>query len=186
MDRALTELAEATVGLNTELEWTLSDEITRRQVAAVFKRCATGELTPDQALDVCMDCVNAKLAYTTKVFDGLFSRLADRLTEHYGDMHFPAMLTLQEFFMGLEPTTSEWSTSEELAREELRPVFVRCANGALSPSQALDVFIDNLAAKRDYTMSVIKAMVIELAQQVQAETIRVQNGVGATEDDEPS
>jgi len=32
MDRALTELAEATVGGNSDLQWILSEEITRRQV----------------------------------------------------------------------------------------------------------------------------------------------------------
>ena len=169
MDRALTELAEATVGLNSELRWTLSEEIARRQLQPVFDRCTKGELTPEQALDVCMDCTRAKLHHTLKVLDTLYTRLADRLTERYGDTHFPAMLELQEFFMGLESTTINWATSEQLSREELFPVFQRVASGNLSTKQGLDVFVDNMAAKRDYTFSVIQGMVVQLATEIRDE-----------------
>src|SRR5690606_32222330 len=144
MDRALTELAEATVGGNSDLQWTLSEEITRRQVQPAFERCAVGDLTPDQALDVCMDCVSAKLQTTMRILDDLYSRLASKMTERYGDTHFPAMLELQEFFMGLESTTTNWATSEQLARQELFPVFRRVASGHLTPTQGLDVFVDNM------------------------------------------
>jgi hypothetical protein len=169
MDRALTELAEATVGLNSELRWTLSEEITRRQVRPAFDRCSSGDLTPEQALDVCMDCVTAKLHHSMKVFDSLYTRLADKLTEHYGDTHFPAMLELQEFFMGLESTTTNWSTSETISREELFPVFQRVAKGTLSSGQGTDVFVDNMSAKRDYTLSVIQDMVVRLATEIQTQ-----------------
>jgi hypothetical protein len=169
MDRALTELAEASVGLNSELRWTLSEDITRRQVQPAFDRCASGELTPEQAMDVCMDCVSAKLHHTMKVFDTLYSRLADKLTERYGDTHFPAMLELQEFFMGLESNTVNWSTSETVAREELFPVFRRVASGHLSPRQGLNVFVDNMSAKRDFTLDVIQGMVARLATEINNE-----------------
>lgn len=171
MDRALTELAEATVGLNTELQWTLSEEITRRQLEPVFNRCGSGELTPDQALDVCMDCVTAKLHFTMEVFDQLYTRLSQRLSDRYGDTHFPCMMELQEFFMGLESTT-QWSTSEQIARAELKPVFERVASGVLGSRQGLDVFVDNMAAKRDFTLSVIKDMVFRLAQEINVEIDR--------------
>jgi len=179
MDRALTELAEATVGLDSELSWTLSEDIARRQVSPVFSRCASGELTPEQALDVCMDCVNAKLMYTMDVFDRLYTRLYDKLTDAFGDFHFQAMLALQEFFMGLE-NTSRWSTSDEIARNELRPVFNRCASGDLSANQALDIFVDNMVAKRDYTLELLQDMVRNLAVEISSET-------GAkVDEDEPS
>lgn len=186
MDRALTELAEATVGLNSELRWTLSEDITRRQVQPAFDRCAEGELTPEQALDVCMDCVVAKLQHTMRVFDSLYSSLAEKLIERYGDTHFPAMLELQEFFMGLESTTQGWSTSEEIAREELYPVFRRVASGNLSSRQGLDVFVDNMIAKRDYTLSVIQNMVVRLATEINTEIngARKPNGDHVRVDDE--
>ncbi len=183
MDRALTELAEATLGLNSELSWTLSEDITRRQVAPVFNRCASGELSPEQALDVCMDCVNAKLAYTMDVFDRLYTRLSEKLIEGFGDTHFPAMLALQEFFMGLEDT-ARWSTNTEIARNELRPAFERCASGSLEACQALDVFVDNMVAKRDYTLSLLQDMVRNLAVEIHSEsdvTVKV-----AEDDDEPA
>src|SRR5690606_10098441 len=117
MDRALTELAEATVGLNSELRWSLSDDITRRQMEPVFSRCASGELSPQQALDVCMDCLTVKITHINKVFDNLYSRLATKLTHSYGDTHFATMGKLQEFFMGLDDT-NQWAISEEIFREE--------------------------------------------------------------------
>lgn len=165
MDRALTELAEATMGLNSELSWTLSEDIARRQVSAVFTRCSEGDLSPDQALDVCMDCMNAKLAYTMEVFNKLFTTLATRADLRGLDL--PAMIPLQEFFMGLEDTT-RWSTSDALARNELRPVFGRCASGGLSASQALNIFVDNMTVKRDYTLQLLQDMVRNLAVEIKS------------------
>lgn len=180
MDRALTELAEATVGLNSELQWTLSEEITKRQMEPVFTRCASGELSPEQALDVCMDCMSAKIHFIIEVFDKLYLRLSERLSERYGDVHFPCMLELQEVFMGLE-NTMQWSTSTEIARSELRPMFERVANGTLGPRQGLDVFVDSMAAKRDYTLSVIKDLVLRLAVEINTEMNR--NSQVRVEDD---
>jgi Asp-tRNA(Asn)/Glu-tRNA(Gln) amidotransferase B subunit len=184
MDRALTELAEATVGLNSELRWTLSEEIARRQVQPVFDRCARAELSPQQALDVCMDCMTAKLHATMKIFDRLYSRLVDKLIERYGDTHFPAMLEMQEFFMGLESTTTNWSTSEEMARAELAPMFERVASGNLSPQQGLAIFVDNMAAKRDYTLTVIQDMVVRLATEIRSEDTARENGHEVRVEDE--
>lgn len=126
-----------------------------------------------------MDCVVAKLQHTMRVFDDLYSRLASKMTERYGDTHFPAMLELQEFFMGLESTTTNWSTSEKIAREELVPMFRRVAAGTLTPIQGLDIFVDNMIAKRDYTLSVIQEMVIHLATEINTEIGR---GSQPTED----
>jgi hypothetical protein len=170
MDRALTELAEATVGLNSELRWTLSEEITRRQVQPAFERCGRGDLSPEQALDVCLDCITAKLRHTMKVFDKLFTRLSERLTERYGDTHFGSMLEMQEFFMGLESTTVNWAMSETISREELFPVFERVASGHLSTQQGLNIFVDNMTAKRDYILSLIQEMVVKLATEIKDES----------------
>lgn len=167
MDRALTELAEATRGLNSDLSWTLDEDISRRQVGPVFNRCASGNLSAEQALDVCMDCMNAKLAYTMEVFDGLFTRLASRITERFGDTHFEGMIPLQEFFMGLGDS-APWIMNDKIARGELRPVFVRCSEGSLSPHQALDIFVDNMVAKRDYTLQLLQEMVLHLAVEIVA------------------
>jgi hypothetical protein len=183
MDRALTELAEATVGLNSELRWTLSEEITRRQVQPAFERCSTGELAPEQAMDVCMDCVTAKLHHTMKVFDGLYSQLAERITKRYGDTHFSTMLELQEFFMGLESTTVNWAMSETISREELFPVFERVASGHLSTQQGLNVFVDNMAAKRDYILSLIQEMVVKLATEIKDEMTSRTQGVRVDDED---
>src|SRR3954471_1701196 len=101
MDRALIDFAEATKGLNSEMRWTLSEDITRRQMAPVFDRCASGAITPDQALDVCMDCVNTKVRNTMQIFDRLFNTLFYKMTHEFGAYKFPALLELEEFFMGL-------------------------------------------------------------------------------------
>lgn len=179
MDRALTELAEASVGLNSELSWTLSEDISRRQVQPVFERCASGELTPEQALDVCMDCMRAKTEAMMKIFDGLFTRLCDRLSDRYGDTHFQCILEMQEFFMGLDSTTVHWSNNQTITREELIPVFRRCASGELGMVQALDVFIDNMVCKRDYNLETIQDMVRRLALEIRNES---KQKVGGDED----
>lgn len=178
MDRALTELAEATVGLNSELRWTLSEEITRRQMQPIFNRCASGELDADQALDVCMDCVLARWGRMAKVFDALYTRLADRLTERYGDTHFSVMLELQEYFMGLESTTTYWSNNVGIIRDELSGLFSRVSSGNLSSRQGLDVCVDNLTTKKEYTLSVIQGMVLRLAEEISDEMSRTRHNNG--------
>lgn len=180
MDRALTELAEATVGLNSELRWSLSDDITRRQMEPIFSRCASGDLTPQQAIDVCVDCMAVKINHINKVFDNLYCRLVDRLTLEYGDTHFAAMADLQEFFMGLDDT-NQWAVSEEIFRSETLPVFIRCSEGALGPQQALNIFVDNVSVKRQYTLQLIQDKVRKLAQEINADA---ETRVGV-DDEEP-
>lgn len=180
MDRALTELAEATVGLNSELRWSMSDDITRRQMEPVFSRCASGDLTPEQALDVCVDCMTVKIVFINKIFDNLYNRLVVKLTEEFGDTHFQAMTELQEFFMGLDDTNL-WAVNEEIFREEMLPCFVRCSEGRLGPQQALNIFVDNVSVKRQYMLSLIQDRVRKLAQEINAD-----NGASVRVDDEES
>ncbi len=162
VDRALYDFAEATVGHNSDLAWILSEDITRRQMAPVFKRCAQGDLSPSQALDVCMDCLAYKLRKSTEVFEKLYNTLADRLGVEYNHRLDSTLTELQEYFMGLN-NEATWSTSVEITKEELLPMFERCAQGNLSSEQALEIYLDNVLAKRDHTLSILKGMIERVA-----------------------
>lgn len=166
MERSLMDLAEAAKGLNSEMHWTLSEEIARRQIAPIFTRCASGDLSPTQALDVSMDCISAKLDNTMSVFDKIFRRLYEKTAERFEGHRFRALTDMEEFFMGLN-SDAAWSTNTSIARQELAPVFQRCASGELTTTQALDVFIDNMIAKRDFILSLLQDMVRRLALEVQ-------------------
>jgi len=162
VDRALFDFAEATVGHNSDLVWIFSEDITRRQMAPVFKRCAQGDLSPMQALDVCMDCVAYKLRKSTEVFERLYDTLAERLGSQYNHRLDATLTELQEYFMGLN-SEATWALSVEVTKEELLPTFQRCACGDLSPEQALDIYLDNVLAKRDFTLSMLKGMIERVA-----------------------
>jgi hypothetical protein len=76
-----------------------------------------------------------------------------------------ALDELIEVFVGLS-NELEWSTSEDISRKELLPIFQMCYNQTLSPDQALDVVMSNILVKRDETFGVLLKMVQRLNRQL--------------------
>jgi polyhydroxyalkanoate synthesis regulator phasin len=76
-----------------------------------------------------------------------------------------ALDELVEVFVGLSREL-EWSTSEDISRKELLPIFVMCSRGTLNPEQALDVVMSNILVKRDETFAVLLKIVQRLNRQL--------------------
>lgn len=76
-----------------------------------------------------------------------------------------ALDELVEVFVGLS-NELEWSTSEDISRKELLPIFQMCSSGTLNPDQALDVVMSNILVKRDETFAVMLKMVQRLNRQL--------------------
>lgn len=165
VERALYDFAEAAMGRNSEMRWSLSEAILRRQISPVIKCCSTGELTTEQALDVALDFVGARLANTMEIFTELFRTLENKIDIQMHGEHFPTLLTLEEFFMGLDSDT-EWVTNSEVARREMRPVFQKVALGSMGTNEALAVFCGNVSAKRDYYLDTVQGLAVALTEEV--------------------
>lgn len=76
-----------------------------------------------------------------------------------------ALDELVEVFVGLS-NELEWSTSEDISRKELLPIFQMCYNHTLNPDQSLDVVMSNILVKRDETFAVLLKMVQRLNKQL--------------------
>ena len=92
--RALYELAEATLGLAPEMQWSTDEGIARRESKRLFERLSAGSTSADAALEVFLISMTAKLEHTTSVLEERYNRLLVTLTQ---DQHArcPA---LNEFF----------------------------------------------------------------------------------------
>lgn len=166
VERALYDFAEAAIGKNHDMQWSLSEAVLRRQVAPVFERCFRGELSPEEALDISVDFVVARMTYTIEVFSDLLNRLETRMGVQIQGMKTPGpILELQELFMGLNPE-SDWATNEKIARRELYPLFVRVAVGNFDPEHAMIIFCDNIIAKKDFYLELVHGMCFRLAQEL--------------------
>lgn len=91
-----------------------------------------------------------------------------------------ALDDLVEVFVGLS-SELEWSTSEDISRKELLPIFMMCASHTLSPEQALDVVISNILVKRDETFAVLLKMVQRLNKELAQYNLISKNAVSETE-----
>lgn len=165
MDRALYDFAEAAMGKNTDMSWSLSEAVLRRQVAPVFNRCARGDLSADQALDVALDFVAVRVANTLEVFNNLFQVLEQKIDLQMHGERFPALLELEEFFMGLN-ADAQWATDASITRRELHPLFVRVSEGRISTNDGVCVFCDMIIAKKEYHLDLIHGMCLRLTRQI--------------------
>lgn len=167
MDRALYDFAEAAMGKNTDMSWSLSEAVLRRQVAPVFSRCSRGDLSADQALDVALDFVTVRVANTLEVFNTLFQVLEQKIDLQMHGEQFPALLELEEFFLGLN-SEAQWATDPGITRKELHPLFVRVATGKISVNDGVCVFCDMIISKKELYLDLVHGMCLRLTRQILA------------------
>jgi hypothetical protein len=165
VDRALYDFAEAAMGKNTEMSWSLNDAVLRRQIAPVFHRCACGDLTTDQALDIALDFVSVRVATMLNVFNRLFDTLENRIDVQMHGERLPALLELEEFFMGLN-SEAQWAIDKTISRQELHPVFVRVSTATLSSADGALVFCDMITSKKEHYIQLIQGMCRKLTEQI--------------------
>lgn len=177
MDRALYDFAEAAMGKNTDMSWSLSEAVLRRQVAPVFNRCTRGDLSADQALDVALDFVTVRVANTLEVFNALFQVLEQKIDLQMHGEQFPALIELEEFFMGLN-SEAQWATDESITRKELHPLFVRVSSGKISASDGVCVFCDMIISKKEFYLDLIHGMCLNLTRQILAAKAASESGNG--------
>lgn len=167
VDRALYDFAEAAMGRNSEMRWSLSESIMRRQVTPIFDRCAKGELSAEAALDVAVDFTAIRVTNTLEIFNALFQTLESRIDMQLHGEVFPTIARLQEFFLGLSVDV-DWATDESIARRELQPLFIRVSQGTIHPKDAVLVFCDVVDSKRDFYLEMMHGLVYSLTQEIVA------------------
>lgn len=165
MDSALFDFAEAAMGKNTAMTWSLSADVLRRQVAPVFVRCASHDLTAEEALDVSMDFVAARVTNMLDVFSKLFETLNSRIDVQMHGSNFPALVELEEFFLGLN-SEAQWAVDSEITRRELSTLFDKVYNGEYSAKTGVCVFCDTILSKKDYYLTLIHGMCLRLTEQI--------------------
>lgn len=165
MDSALFDFAEAAMGKNTAMSWSLSADVLRRQVAPVFARCSSGDLSSEEALDVAMDFVSARVSTMLGVFNDLYTTLAERIDVQMGGIEFPALLELDEFFLGLN-SESQWATDSEITKRELHTLFEKVQDGRFSAKTGVYVFCDTITSKKEYYLDLIHGMCLRLTEQI--------------------
>lgn len=166
MESALYDFAEAAMGKNTAMSWSLSNDVLRRQVGPVFKLCASRELSAEDALDVAIDFVGARVTTMLEVFTKLFNTLASRIDVQMSGHRFPALIELEEFFLGLDGE-AQWVTDQEITRRELHTLFEKVYDGRYSAKTGVAVFCDVLTSKKDYYLDLIHGMCLRLAEQIE-------------------
>lgn len=165
MDSALFDFAEAAVGNNSKMRWSLSADVLRRQVAPVFVRCSNQDLTAEEAMDVAMDFVAARVSNMLDIFNGLYATLASRIDVQMHGEKFPALVELEEFFLGLD-AESQWATDSEIARRELQALFNKVYLGEYSAKTGVCVFCDTITSKKEYYLHLILRMCVRLTEQI--------------------
>lgn len=165
MDSALFDFAEAAMGKNTAMTWSVSADVLRRQVAPVFARCANQDLTAEESLDVAMDFVTARVSNMLDVFSKLFETLETRIDVQMHGEDFPALTELEEFFLGLN-SEAQWATDRDITRRELRTLFNKVYSGEYSARTGVCVFCDTIISKKDYYLTLIHGMCLRLTEQI--------------------
>lgn len=165
MDSALFDFAEAAMGKNTEMRWSLSSDVLRRQIAPVFSLCAAKELTADEALDVSVEFVTARVNTMLEVFTKLFNTLCSRIDIEMHGVDFPELLDIEEFLLGLNPE-SQWATDGGITRKELHTLFEKVYSGVYSQRTGISVFCDTIMSKKEYILELVQQMCLTLTQQI--------------------
>jgi hypothetical protein len=167
VDRALSDFAEAVLGHNREMTWSLSEEIMMRSVKPVFDRLYEGKLTAEQALTVATDYVAPRIENNIEICQRLFTDLDRRLEELLNGETLPAQTKLKELFLGLDEEFN-WTTDPRYMRLEFRPTFQRVESGEVAPKQAVMLFVDGLTVRNEAMLSVIKRLVGQLSEELYA------------------
>lgn len=165
MDSALFDFAEAAMGNNTSMSWSLSAEVLRRQVAPVFVRCSSGDLTAEEALEVTMEFVGARVTTMLGVFNDLFIKLDEKIDVQMAGANLPALVELEEFFLGLN-SESQWATDSEITKRELHTLFEKVHDGRFSAKTGMYVFCDTITSKKEYYLDLIHGMCLRLTEQI--------------------
>lgn len=165
MDSALFDFAEAALGNNTAMRWSLNADVLRRQVAPVFARCSSQELTADEACSVALDFVNARVRTMLDIFNQLYQTLCERIDVQMHGASLPALVELEEFFLGLN-SESAWATDGEISRQELYPLFEKVYAGTYSAKTGVCVFCDIITAKKEFYLDLIHGMALRLTEQI--------------------
>jgi hypothetical protein len=165
VDSALFDFAEAAMGNNASMSWSLSAEVLRRQVGPVFVRCASGDLSAEEALEVAMEFVDARVQTMLNVFNNLFTKLNEKIDLQMQGAEFPALLELEEFFLGLN-SESQWATDSEITKQELHTLFEKVHDGRFSTKTGVCVFCDTITSKKEYYLALIHGMCLRLTMQI--------------------
>lgn len=165
MDSALFDFAEAAMGKNTEMNWSLSPAVLRRQISPVFTLCSCQELTAEEALDVAMEFVTARVTNMLEVFNRLFQTLTERIDIQMHGVEFPALLEIEEFLLGLN-AESQWATDDGITRRELRKLFEKVYAGEYTSRTGVAVFCDTIMSKKDYLLELVQNMCLSLTKQI--------------------
>lgn len=167
VERALSDFAEAVLGQNRDMAWSLSSEIMSRSVRPVFNRLYEGKLTAEQAITVAIDYVVPRIENNIEKCQSLFTVLDNKLEDLLDGTTLPAQTALKELFLGLHEEFN-WTTNPRYMRAELQPTFHRVASGELSTTHAVMLFVDNVAARTTGMLEIIKKLVVELSEQLYA------------------
>lgn len=162
--RALYELAEATLGLAPEMLWSVDEEIARRESKRLFERVYEGTTAPEAALEVFMITMTLKTQHTTSVIEERYNRVLATLTHDEQDS-CPALNEFFEFFTGLSQS-AHYSMNGDISRKELLPLFEACYNGLICWQDCQNAVFDNTTAKRDTTLLALQGAVQRLQQQL--------------------
>jgi hypothetical protein len=165
VDSALFDFAEAAMGKNTEMSWSLSPEILRRQISPVFDLCAAKELSAEEALDVAIEFVNARVTTILEVFTKLFDTLNSRIDVQMHGIQFPALVEIEEFLLGLD-SEAQWAIDGEISRRELHRLFEKVHGGEYSTRTGVYVFCDTIQSKRDFLLERVQGRCLALTQQI--------------------
>lgn len=175
--RALYELAESVLGRAPEMHWSMDEDIARRESARLFQRLAREDITPEVALEVFMISMMTKLKNTMSVIEDRYSALIVTLTHEEQDQ-CPSLADFFEFFTRVAES-AEYTLSEEIARQELRPLFDACYQHVLSDRDCQDAVFDYAIAKRDVALAVLQVSVQKLNKELAAITkARAERGNG--------
>lgn len=165
MDSALFDFAEAAMGKNTEMRWSLSPDVLRRQINPVFTLCAARKLTAQESLDVAMEFVTARVTNMLEVFTKLFNTLSERIDMQMKGAQFPALGEIEEFLLGLN-AESQWATDGGITRRELHNLFEKVYVGEYTPQTGVAVFCDTIMSKKDFLLELVQQMCLTLTQQI--------------------
>lgn len=159
--RALVFFTQAALGENENMQWSMSEDILRRQIKPIFERCAQGELTAEESLDTAIDFSKVRFANNLDVLLEEFKDLSDKV----GKYGYESFISLQGLLMGLDEE-SEWVTDEQIMRQEMYYIFVRTSVGKLSPKAACTIFCDHVVTKQKYYLDRIQGLIRELSYEM--------------------
>jgi hypothetical protein len=165
VDSALFDFAEAAMGKNTQMSWSISADVLRRQVSSVFVRCSNRDLTSAEACDVAMDFVMARVTNMLDIFTDLFATLESRIDVQMHGVEIPALLELKEFFLGLN-SDAQWATDSKITRRELQHLFEKVYSGEYSAATGVCVFCDTITSKKEYYLELLHGMCLRLTEQI--------------------